>query len=162
MPVDDPPGQRIDAAPEAEAQRRREQRAFGDDQQTFFAEFGGGWSKQHPRQVVQQSRFVGLYFLFGFEFESPSLAFGGLRGAGFADHFISLARGLFDHITFGQRVAFDRISGDGPEEAALFAERISQQQCVGIEDLLLDLGQRQRLPLAMQAGIVLPAATPVR
>ena len=54
-------------------------------------------------------------------------------GAARRQQFINLTRALINLLSLRQFIARQRISGDRPEVTALFAERVFEQQRVGVE-----------------------------
>ena len=77
-------------------------------------------------------------------------------GAARGQQFVNLQGALFNQLSLRQFIARQRIFGDRPEVTALLAERVFEQQRVGVE-LLLNLFELERLRLGergvMRAGL---------
>src|SRR5262249_35284911 len=120
------------------------QRSVSDYDQTFIAELGGGGREQRPAQSHRgrvQLRFgpgdSGARARPGFAFE---------RASARRQQIVDSPRLILDLFPFGKFVTGERVPSDGPEVAAFGAERVLQEQR-SFAQLLLDLGQSERLRL---------------
>jgi hypothetical protein len=107
------------------------QGVVADDQESFPSQLPGHWPQKHSAQASQRELGLSLKFplMTGFQ------------------QLISLFRGGLDLGPFGQFETLDRRRRHRPKIATIVAKRIFKEQRIFVEDLLLDVLQRQRLGL---------------